>query len=275
MTNETNTPEQGGGEVLPQESQKPSYIDDVTEVQPSEGAPPKPEPTGDDGKKRNRTRDYIQSLQKRASEVDTLRAELEQLKSRFSEPEKKEPKIEDFGYDPQEYMREVAKWEAEQAQARYRETESQRAEAQRQNEAVAAYQQRAAEFADEHEDFFEVVGSIPPELLPQELQAAIMLHPKGAEIAYQLAQNEDELFNIAGLRPELMARAIERYASRMSDAPKGEPAAPVVPALAQAPQKPITQAPAPAPRVGGRAVAETPPDKMTDDEWYRQERAKG
>ena len=275
MTNETNTPEQGGGEVLPQEAQKPAYIDDVTDVSPQEGAQPKPTPPSDDGKKRNRTREYIQSLQKKAGDVDRLQAEIDQLKARFKEPEKNEPRPEDFDYDQQAYMRALMKFEAEQAQSRYHETESQRAEAQRQNEAVAAYQQRAAEFADEHEDFFEVVGSIPPELLPQELQAAIMLHPKGAEIAYQLAQNEDELFNIAGLRPELMARAIERYASRMSAAPKGEPEAPVVPALAQAPQKPITQAPAPAPRVGGRAVAETPPDKMTDDEWYRQERAKG
>lgn len=274
MTDETNTLEQGGGEALPQENPKPAYVDDVTDAQlakPEAAA----EPPKDDGKKRNRTREYIQGLQKRAGEVETLRAEWEQLKSRFKEPEKKEPKPEDFDFDPHAYARAVSKWDREQERATEQENESKRAEAQRQSEAVAAYQQRAAEFADDHEDFFEVVSSIPPELLPPELQTAIMQHPKGAEIAYQLAQNEDELFNLAAMRPEALTRAVERYALRMSEAPKGEPALPEVPALAQAPQKPITQAPAPAPRVGGRAVAETPPDKQTDDEWYRSQRAKG
>ena len=274
MTDETNTLEQGGGEVLPQQNPKPAYVDDVTDVQPAQPAAPEA-PAGDDGKKRNRTRDYIQGLQKRAGEVDTLRAELEQLKSRFKEPEQKEPKPEDFDFDPHAYARAVSKWDRDQERATEQETESKRAEAQKQQEAVAAYQQRAAEFASDHEDFFEVVSSIPAELLPQELQAAIMQHPKGAQIAYQLASNEDELFNLAATRPELMARAVERYASRMSEAPEGAPATPEVPALAQASIKPITQAPAPAPRVGGRAVAETPPDKQTDDEWYRSQRAKG
>ncbi|MNM06990.1 hypothetical protein D3C81_170220 [compost metagenome] len=274
MTDETNTLEQGGGEALPQETTKPAYVDDVAEAQPAKPEPVA-EPEKDDGKKRNRTREYIQGLQKRAGEVETLRAELEQLKSRFKEPDKKEPKPEDFDFDPHAYARAAARWEIDQEKASQTETESKRAEAQRQSEAVAAYQQRAAEFAVDHEDFDEVVSSIPAELLPKELQAAIMVHPRGAEIAYQLALNEDELFNIAALRPELMPRAIERYALRMSEAPKGEPAQPEIPALAQAPQKPITQAPAPAPRVGGRAVTEVPSDKQTDDEWYRDARAKG
>ena len=271
MTDETNTLEQGGGEALPQQNTKPGYVDDVTEAQPT-----KPEaatePAKDDSKKRNRTGDYIRQLQKRAGEVDTLRAELEELRGRFKEPEKKEPKPEDFDFDPHAYARAVSKWDREQERAAEQEAESKRAEAQKQHEAVAAYQQRAAEFANDHEDFFEVVSAIPVELLPQELQAAIMAHPKGAEIAYRLASNEDELFDLAAMRPELMARAVERYASRLSDAPKGEPALPEVPALAQAPQKPITQAPAPAPRVGGRAAAEVPAEKLTDDEWFKRER---
>lgn len=276
MSDETNTLEQGGGESLPQENAKPAYVDDVVEAQPQPAKPESAtEPEKDDGKKRNRTGEYIRGLQKRAGEVEALRAELEQIKSRFKEPERKEPKPEDFDFDPHAYARAAARWEIDQEKASQTETESKRAEAQRQSEVVAAYQQRAAEFAADHEDFEEVVSSIPTELMPQELQAAIMAHPKGAEIAYQLALNEDELFSLAGLRPEVMTRAVERYALRMSEAPKGEPAQPEIPALAQAPQKPITQAPAPAPRVGGRAVAEVPSDKQTDDEWYRNARAKG
>lgn len=271
MTDETNTLEQGGGEVLPQQNPKPTYVDDVTEAQPAQPATPEA-PAGDDGKKRNRTRDYIHGLQKRAGEVDTLRAELEQLKNRFKDPAPKEPQPEDFDFDPHAYARAVSKWDRDQERTTELETESKRAEAQKQHEAVAAYSQRAAEFANDHEDFYEVVSAIPPELLPQELQAAIMQHPKGAEIAYQLASNEDELFNLAAMRPELMARAVERYASRMSEAPEGEPAKPEIPALAQASIKPITQAPAPAPRVAGRAVVEVQDEKLTDEAWFKRER---
>ena len=144
MTDEKSTLEQGGGEVLPQQNQQPAYIDDVSEAPP---APEKPEgeaakPDQEQAKKRNRTRDYIQGLQKRAGEVDTLRAELEQLKSRFKEPEKKEPKPEDFDFDPHAYARAAARWEIDQEKAAQTETESKRAEAQRQSEAACAMLQR-------------------------------------------------------------------------------------------------------------------------------------
>jgi len=271
MSDETNTLDQGGGEDLPQATPKNDAQAAELEAQKPklEGDQGKPDPT-EDAKKRNRTREFIE---RRNEEVRQLRAEVEQLRSRVpKEPERKEPKPEDFDFDPHLYARAAARWEIDQEKATQTETESKRAEAQRQSEVVAAYQQRAAEFAVDHDDFEEVVSSIPAELLPQELQAAIMAHPKGAEIAYKLALNEDELFNLAGLRPEVMTRAVERYASRMSDAPNGEPAQPAIPALAQAQTKPITQAPAPAPRVGGRAPAEVPPEKLTDDEWYSRDR---
>lgn len=271
MTDETSTLEQGGGEALPQVTPKNDAQAAELEAQKStpEGVQGAPDPK-EEAKKRNRTREFIE---RRNEEVRQLRAEVEQLKSRVpKEPERKAPNPDDFYNDPQAYLEAQTEWKIEQRIAQRQEEENKRAEAQRQSEVVAAYQQRAAEFAADHEDFEEVVSSIPAELLPKELQAAIMAHPKGAEIAYQLALNEDELFSLAGMRPEVMTRAVERYASRMSDAPNGEPAQPAIPALAQAQTKPITQAPAPAPRVGGRAPAEVPPEKLTDDEWYRRDR---
>lgn len=273
MSDENSTLEQGGGEALPQQPAQPAYVDDVRDQAEAAKPEPEPVPDGGDGKKRNKTREYIERLQAENRELASLRQEVRELKGRIpAAPEPKEPKPEDFDYDTAAYARAAARWDAQQEQAEQRKAEAAQAEQRTQQEQFTAYQQRVAAFAETVEDFFPVVSSIPHELLPQELQAAIMAHEKGPEIAYRLAEDEDGLFSLAAMRPELMARAVERYASRMSDAPKGEPAAPEVPALAQAPQKPITQAPAPAPRVGGRAAAEVPSDKLTDDEWFKRER---
>lgn len=276
MTDETSTLEQGGGEALPQQQKptQPDYVDDVKEQEKAEAKPdPATDVDKDEGKKRNKTREYIESLQAEVRESRALRQELQEIKARLpKDPEPKEPTLEDHDYDAAEFARAAARWEFQQLQSQREAAEAAQAEQRTQQEQLTAYQQRAAAFAETVEDFIPVVSSIPQELLPKELEAAIMAHEKGPEIAYRLAENEDELFSLAAMRPELMARAVERYASRMSDAPKGEPAAPEVPALAQAPQKPITQAPAPAPRVGGRAAAEVPGDKLTDDEWFKRER---
>lgn len=274
MSEETSTLEQGGGEVLPQQQKpaQPAYVDSV-----QDDADPKPAPAADtgtdDGKKRNKTREYIERLQADAREVHALRQKVQEIEGRLPKaPEPKEPKPEDFDFDTAAYARAAARWDAQQEQAEQRKAEAAQAEQRTQQEAITAYQQRAAAFAETVEDFIPVVTSIPKELMPPELEAALMAHEKGPELAYKLAQDEEQLFGLAAMRPEMMARAVERYASRMSEAPKGEPALPEVPALAQAPTKPITQAPAPAPRVGGRAVAETPPEKLTDDEWFKRER---
>lgn len=276
MSEETSTLEQGGGEVLPQQQKpaQPAYVDNM-----QDDADPKPAPAAgavtadDDGKKRNKTREYIERLQAENREVHGLRQKLQELESRLPKaPEPKEPKLEDFDFDTGRYAQAVARWEIQQHQQGAKKAEAAQAEQRTQQETITAYQQRAAAFAETVEDFIPVVTSIPKELMPPELEAALMAHEKGPELAYKLAQDEEQLFSLAAMRPELMARAVERFASRLSDALKGEPAPPEVPALAQAPTKPITQAPAPAPRVGGRAAAEVPGDKLTDAEWFKRER---
>lgn len=274
MSDETSTLDQGGGEVLPQQDKpaQPAYVDSVQDEADQKPAPAA-DAGADEGKKRNKTREYIERLQADARRAAELERKVQELESRLPKaPEPKEPKLEDFDFNTAEYARAMVRWEHQQIQKQQGEAEAAQAQQRTQQEAITAYQQRAAAFAETVEDFLPVVTSIPRELMPPELEAALLAHERGPELAYALAQDEDALFNLAGLRPELMARAVERYASRMSAAPAApaQPAEP--PALAQAPTKPITQAPAPAPRVGGRAATEVPGDKLTDDEWFKRER---
>lgn len=221
-------------------------------------------------RKKNRTKAYIDRINSENAELRRRAAELEARQPKPAEP--KAPSIEEFGYNQQEYDRAQREYDLQMARKDWEAEQQTKAEARKQQETVNAYQQRASAFAANHDDYVEVVGSIDPALLHPELQAAIMGHEKGPEIAYQLAQNEDELFNLAQTRPELMERAVARFASRMSDAPPAANAnALASPAIAAQSTKPISQAPAPAPRVGGRSPTETPPEKLTDDEWYERE----
>lgn len=227
-------------------------------------------------RQRNRTREYIAKLNRENAE---LRAQLESGKPK-PEPAPRtaaqelpgqdgEPKPEDFNFDMPAYLRAHSKWAIDKALAERENTTRQTEATTKQRESVATYNAKAVEFAEDHEDFFEVVGSMDVKLLTPELQFAIMGHENGPGIAYHLAKNEDELWNLASIRADLLPAAVARLASRLSAAPKApEPSFEPTPK----PQPPVSKAPAPAPTVSGRTPTDTPPEKLTDDEWFKRER---
>lgn len=281
MSDETNALEQGGGEALPQSPPKndveaakleQAEIQNVDQAKESEAKKAEEEAA----KRKNRTSQYIERLKGDADsarrENAELRKRLDAIESRFPKQEAKPPTMESAGFDPEELARQTARYEVEQARKSWEEQQKSETAARSEQEKVQAYQSRAQAFAAAHPDFEEVVATIPPQFLSAELQKAVMAHENGPEIAYKLAQNEDELFQIASTRPELIELAIARYASRLDAAPQAqEQIAPS--AFAPPPTKPVSQAPAPAPRVTGRSPSETPPEKLTDDQWFakRQE----
>lgn len=223
--------------------------------------------------KRNRTGEYINRIN---TENRSLRLEMEELRRQVQQaaPARQatgqphsarydadaEPDITNY-QDFNEYMRDRDKWTRSQWEKQQKEAEATR----KHHDTLATYEQRVASFAEQHPDFVEVVGSMDMSLVPQELQAAVLAHEMGPQIAYHLANDEDALFAIASIRPELMGAAVNRLASRLAAAPKPE-----APAETAPPQpKPITQAPPPPPKLQGRAPATVPVEKMTDDDWYR------
>lgn len=223
-------------------------------------------------KQGNRTREYIQRINAENAEMRRRVAEYEarmQPVQRNDGAASGPPSLEDFNYDVAEWKRADDAYNRQQWQK-----EQQQAEAARnQQESQARYDQRVEAFADANPDFYEAVGSIDPSFLTPELQAAIIGHEKGPEIAYHLATNEDALWNLASVRADLLPAAIGRLASRLGAAPPAQQQPAIAPALQQqaAVPKPISQVPAPPPTVGGRSPTETPPEKLTDDEWYKRE----
>lgn len=251
-------------------------------------AKPPAEPPKQEGGKKNRTGEYIKRLQEENRSFREREAEyqrrLEAIEKRFpQQDENAQPTREQFDFDESKYEAAMNDWRARQVQQRLAE-EQKTTEAQRQQqERFDAYRGRIEKFAADHPDFEEVVSGIAVPLPPQ-LQLAIMGHESGPEIAYYLGQNEDEAFNLAMVRDGLEAHALDRLVARMKAAqqpPAADTSAPPAqpnPAEALAgaptpsPTPKTTQAPPPVPTVGGRAPVEVPPEKMTDEEWYKRDR---
>jgi hypothetical protein len=285
MTDESTLP-QGGSEALPEATTAtpaPPRSDAEAALQQGRTTPPddaaqKAERDEADRKK-NRTKEYIDRQNRRIADQA---AEIERLKSSSpaaASPQGKagvssdeEPTLEDHDWDIQAFNKAHARWAVDQAFAQREQSSRQAEDGRRQQEITAKYEQRLADFTDTHPDFVETVGSIPYQLSPA-VQAAIMAHERGPEIAYHLGNNDDDAFNLSNVLPHVAAAAVERLAKRITAAPQQpESSTPAVPEPpAKAPPKPVTRAPQPAATLTGRTPTETPPEKLTDDEWYRRD----
>lgn len=280
MSDDNSTLLEGGGEALPAADVTATKAPkNDAEAAALEAKPEGAKPEGDAEakkaeeaaeRKKNRTREYIAKLNRERAE---LVAEVAALKAAQAAPKpashaaptEGRPTLEQFNFDQDAYLEALADWKVEQHLKQREESTKQAESAKSQQEIVGAYNTAAAEFADAHPDFPEVVGSIQYPL-SDALQAAIMAHPKGPEIAYHLGTNDDDAFALASIQPALAAAAVKRLASRLTAAPEAPqtPQAPINP-------RPVSKAPTPAPIVSGRSPTEVPPEKQTDDEWYARD----
>ena len=273
MTDETIVQPDEGGESLPVVSVPKSDAEAAEleaaatpEVQDSEK--PKPDPVAQDKEERQRNR-TTQFIERQKHELAEARRQIAEL--RASQPVQQaakapegEPTLDKYDYDIAAFTRAHADWAVKEAlSARDQEQQTRAKEAERQD-AVSRYEEQVQAVLDVHPDFYEVVGTIDPQFITPELEAAIIKHPNGARLAYHIGTNDDDAFLLASTRPELMAAAVDRLAKRL--------AAPAAPVAAPAPPKPITQAPAPPPSLAGKSSVSAPAEKLTDEQWLARER---
>lgn len=273
-----STLNQGGSEALPA-TNVPAPNNDAEAALQQVATPPvdaaKQAENAEAERKKNRTKDYIDRINRERSELAAENARLKAGSTSVKETataSDKEPSLEDFNWDMGAYNTAHAKWAVDKAFSEREQSTKQAEDGRRQQETVAKYEERLAAFAEDHPDFVVTVGSIPYPL-PDAVQAAIMAHERGPEIAYHLGNNDDDAFNLSNVLPHVAAAAVDRLAKRLTAAPDKPEEKPAVNALAQpqTPTKPITRAPQPTATVTGRTPTETPSEKLTDDEWYRKE----
>lgn len=261
----------------PQEVQTIDPAPVVEEAKPVEAAAPEPvqEAQKPDDKKPNRTGEFIDRLKKENWELRQMKAELDALKASLPKPEApKAPDPSTFYQDPAAFVQANSQYAVTQARQQWEQEQATHRQQEEQERVAAGFREKSKAFAADHEDFEEVIFSVPPDLLPEDLARNIIGHERGVELAYHLGKNLGELAQLASVAPQYQRYAIDAIASRLegesrTTAPPPEAPNPV--AVTQQPPKPISQAPAPAPRVGGRTPTEVPAEKMTDDEWYKQD----
>jgi hypothetical protein len=231
----------------------------------------------EEGRKKNRTKSYIERLNSDNADLRRRLAELESRSQPQAQPQQRTqphqpqadsgPTLADCNYNLEAFQHARDQWVIQQAEKGWTEKQQKQAAQEREQATWTTYETKAAEFADAHPDFLEVVGSIAYPLTDA-AQAAIAAHPNGPDIAYHLGNNDVDAFELARTPPHLAEAAVRMLAARLGAAPP-----PVIPA-AQAPTqpRPISKAPPPAPTVSGRAPTEVPAEKLTDDDWYAKDR---
>lgn len=227
MSDDTNTATVSFEAVTPPTNDAQAALQEQQQQPTPEPSSEPPSATGEADKQAeekkkqgNRTREYIQRIN---GENNELRRRLEALE-RQQQPvptrsshtpqagQEGAPGLEDYAYNWNEwadarFSHLFQQWQQEQQQA---ETVRQ------QHSAQARYEARAAEFMNAHPDFYETVGSMDLSLLSPAVQAAVIQHEKGPEIAYHLATQDDALWSLASVREDLLPAAVERLAARMA-----------------------------------------------------------
>lgn len=228
--------------------------------------------------------------------VEALQAELNQSRSvaKPAEPAAKvadtsaaaetaqgvpNPESYDFGELDSRYIRDLARYEADQRYAELREQDRQERlqtqQQQQQQAAHAKFQTRVEEGSKKYEDFYEkvVIGAenVAWPLSP-ELGQLIVESDAGADIAYHLATNPDEAARIFAQSPLEQARYFGRMESKFSAAQSAAPGedAKDETATAKTPKAPPPVTPAKG--AGGRSPVSANTDDFSSFEAVAMER---
>jgi hypothetical protein len=239
---------------------------DVT--QGAESAPATPESGEKDESLPDKVRSRFDELTKEKyderREKEYWREQALRAQQTKPEPPKLEPeatqagkKLADFGYDEEKYQDYLFQ-QAETRAAKAAESVLQKRQAEDARvHTITAHKARETKFAKDVPDYFEVAHHAP---VTQSMAEIVMESDKSADLAYYLGKNPEIAARIAQLPERTQARELGRIEAGLT-----KPVAPVV-----------SQAPAPAPRLGGSdsgtgAKPDTPDsDKLSDAEWTKR-----
>jgi hypothetical protein len=168
------------------------------------------------------------------------------------------PALQDYA-TPEEWGAAIADYSARRALSQAEQRFQQHDQFRTQQQIADQFAAKEAAFAATHPDYMERVGEMVAAVpLPQEILNVIGSSDLGVDVAYHLATHLDVADRLARMSPVAAAVEIGRIEARLS-APK--------------PSKPVTNAPAPVPTVGGGSIASKDPDRMTVEEWMAHRNA--
>lgn len=248
----------------------PAQVPDGNEPEPTQGADSAPAAT-----QPSEDTDLPKKVQSRFDELTELRRNAERDRDYWREQAQRAPRQEptppvseppaagktlaDFAYDESKYQDYLFKQAEARAVAAAEKVLTQKQTETARVQTVTAHREREAEFAKKVSDYFEIAHYAP---ITESMAEIIMDSDISAELAYHLGKNRQVALNLSRLSPLQQAREIGRIEAKL--AAKPTPAS-------------TSNAPPPAPRLGGASDAgtgakpDTPDsDKLSDAEWTRR-----
>lgn len=196
------------------------------------------------------TRRYHDEARARQS----LESELNQLREQFARSN--QPMPPDPNDDPQGYIAHLAREEARALIDSERRAMAEQQEQARLASIAQSYATREESYKERFPDYDEAVESLVSVVGPNRaLGEVLMLSEQGPAVAYYLGQHLDEAVSIDRLPPHLAGASVARLEAKVS----------------QVKPKPVTSAPAPAPKLAGASVApKGAHDGLSIEDWMRE-----
>ena len=240
-----------------------------TEVQGAESAPAGSETdrSASGGGFQKRISKLTYQLRQAERERDELRQQHSQrdTSSREEKTEGRLKSLADFEYDEQRYndylFGEMDKRMDKRLETALEKQFHQRETQQQQKQRFSKFSQSEREFAKKTPDYFDVTHNDPSLPFTETVKDLLASSDIGPELAYHLAKNPDQLYEIADMDERSAARAMGRMEERIQAARKAPPG------------RSVTRAPAPATTVDATdETLEKEDGEMSDAEWLARRR---
>jgi len=265
--------------VLPAEDEETPVQEPEKQATPSEPETEKPESAPADEKKaeeaetpeqaeKRKTRRFerrLDRLYKRAAEEKAAReiaerrlAEIEA--SRQPKDDSGKPRIEDFDYDIEKWGTAVEQWTEKRLTQEHEQRQQQQAAQTVHQTLSSKWEEQIAKGEDKYEDFADAIGEIKPD---NPISVAIMESEVGADLAYYLYNNPEEVDRLAKLSPVSQVREVGKIEALIVAAASGKDEPPA-PSKAPEPINPVSS--------GAANVSEGPTEEMDMATWIKERR---
>lgn len=240
-------PERKTEAPAPSEESEPEKTDESAEATQAGSEAEKPpekkeELTDEQREKRREQRRFERRLERlnrqRADERaarEAVERERDELRARLAPPEDRDaPKLEDFDYDPEKFQKATREYARKQASEEFEAARKNEGAQHAQNRLASSWEDTVRKGEEKYDDFAEVVGEIKAD---NPISVAVMESDMGADVAYYLAKNPDEIDRLSELSPVSQVREIGKIEAKLiaNATPK-----PKTPSNAPAPITPVT-----------------------------------
>lgn len=254
MSEVENAPTGADAAPVPDAPANPEVVQETPQVTADADTPKDDQPRDEKGKfVQKRINELTREKHEARRQAEQYQRELEQARQELARA--RQPAAPDPNEDFPAYVRHLASEEARNLVEQERTSWQQQQQQQYYQSLAEQHSARETEYANSHPDYIEAVDAFTSIAgVNPYVAEVLMTSDHGPAVVHFLGQHLDEASRILAMPPHMAAAAIARIEARVS-APK---------------PKPVTNAPTPAPILGGGSVVPTAIRDGMDYEEYKR-----